>query len=589
MLHWFLVPLVVAILARGAFSPPAKLEFASLDDPEAVVPAALVAGSQLPSPAGLMRDLRTDTITAGGTPPMCPESPASPLRFLEADEPQALAPVITEAISIYSRRWRAASIVLRGSGFGSGDAARYALTGGRIMPDDPRVRLWRDDLILIEQNRPVRGGIASVRTAAGRGARRFVTYDYTQYAQPAGSRLGLPLSVAADTTGCVWVFGEFHTQQFAYFNPATETICVVGIPHASDPYFAWVAAGGPETTHTSALAETTLVDTHGRVWLAQGGWYLYSGAHQNRSRVISFDPRAPWDWRFRIFNIPGDNQQVTGLAWDARRGRIWYTANRTIDAPARIGNFDPERVSFHNKFNFSTSLEDQLCAPGEADDGACFREVPLPERNFGLGHLAVDATGGVWYTGFWGTCSQEEGCTELGRLDPETGSIDRYPLSKSIGRSATARLVGPGPWELRVLPNGDVVFNEFFDNQIVRLPAQRIGDPQCRVLDPETLTNPCLVEVTVPDADSESQVTHSIEVDAMGRIWYSLADADPAATESPWGGSLGYIDTDGRIVRLPSLRRFGIATPNGLTIDDRGDVWFGNFLARELGRLRRVR
>lgn len=566
MLGRFLAAAVLVVLGGGA---------AAAETGSAPVAAETVA--RLSSPGGLLRDLRVGAAATGET------------RAMDADVSAPGAPIVMEALSIYSRRWRAASIVLRGSGFGSRETAMYALAGGRILPDDPRVRLWRDDLILIEQDRPVRGGVAAVRTLAGRGRLRFAAWEYTQYPQPAGSCLGLPLSVAADATGCVWVFGEFHTQQFGYFNPAANALCVVGIPHASDPYFGWVDAGEPEARHTSALAETTLVDTRGRVWLAQGGWYLYCGPQQNRSRVISFDPRAAFDRRFRIFNLPGDNQQVVGLAWDEDRGRLWYTANRTVDSPARIGNFDPERVAFDNTFDFSTSLDDRLCAPDAPDDGACFREFPLPARVFGVGHLALDAGGGVWYAGYWGTGSEKEGCTELGRLDPDTGSIGRYPLSKPVGCSETARIVGPGPWEVRVLPNGDVVFNEFFDNQIVRLPAGRIGDPACMALEPETLVNPCLVELAVPETDSARQFTHSIEVDAEGRIWFSVADADPAASEPPWGGSLGYVAGDGRVVRLPSLRRFGVATPNGIAVDARGDVWFGNFLGRELGRLRRMR
>src|SRR4030095_4781779 len=131
-------------------------------------------------------------------------------------------------------------------------------------------------------------------------------------------------------------------------------------------------------------------------------------------RVVSYQPGAAQP--FRVYNVPGDRNEVTGLLWDQARGRIWFAEGCRIGGGAITG-CAPERVAPDDDFDFSASL-DHLVNP--ADPAAGYRRHVLPRRTVYPAHLAWDRRGGIWYTGFLGN--------RIGRLDPSSGAIVELPL-----------------------------------------------------------------------------------------------------------------------------------------------------------------
>ncbi len=413
-------------------------------------------------------------------------------------------------------------------------------------------------------------------------------YDWFDIPPTAGTN-ALPLAITTDALSRVWVNQEFHLD-FRMLDPVTGVVTALPIPKPPGlgPFATMLF--GDHRTQISGAGEDILVDPDGRVWLSEGGGMFYYGAFPNHSRVVRYDPDAqPGEERYRVYNVPGDYNEVWGLRFDPQRQRMWFTTN-AHDGPPPVGHaaklisFDPDKVRYDNRFDFSTPLEDLVCAQG-APDADCFHEYPLPNSNFAVGHMALDAAGQVWYTGFWG----RTGRNVIGRLDPVSGSVEEFPLPAPIGRQPPVPFVGSGPWQILIAPNGDVLFNEHFDNTLCRFRIERLGDPACTQLDAAG-RNPCIDELVVPDVDLAQQTLHSIALDARGNLWFTLGDPNnPDGT-----ASLGYVAADwSQIVRLPPLAVFpGTIAFSGMGIAiDRtsGDIWFAEFWGRRIGRLRRLR
>lgn len=332
-------------------------------------------------------------------------------------------------------------------------------------------------------------------------------------------------------------------------------------------------------TQTSTLGEDIIVDPQGRVWFSQGGGYLYQGIHPNHSRIVSFDPEGVPGQKYRVYNIPGNWNEVMGLAWDSVRGRLWFTEGGLVTGN-KLVSFNPERVPYDNNFDFSQPLDHLICAPGAPDDD-CFHVYTLPSGQLQPAHVIVDGSGFVWYTGYWSN--------SLGRLDPNSGEVDIYPLPDAIGQSDPVIFVGSGPWQILLSPdNGDIVFNEFFDSTIDRFRITRIGDPACLSLNAEG-RNPCIDELVVPNADLVNEQVHSIAYDSDGNLWFTQHGPDEAGTNV----SVGFVTADWEnVVRLPPLSLFqgeGGAASAGIAINhSSGEIWFAEFFRQRIGRLRKV-
>jgi streptogramin lyase len=473
---------------------------------------------------------------------------------------------------------------LKGGDFGdpgpeSALLVRTGETRFRLPSTSSWIRLWEDDRIVVEVPQNAHSG--RLRVATPHGISEPVRVDVFKYdwfdIPPTQGTNAMPLAITLDELHRVWVNQEFHLE-FQVLDPAVGEVRGLPIPKPPDPGSFATTLFGDHRTQTSTLGEDIMVDPRGRVWFTQGGGHLYSGAHPNHSRIVCFDPGALPGERFCVYNMPGDWNEVIGVTWDPHRQRIWFT-NAGMDIGAKIVSFDPEAIPYDNHFDFSRPLRHQVCKPGEPDD-SCYHVYPLLNEHSYPAHLVIDAQGYVWYTGYWGDA--------MGRLSPETGEVEEFPLPEPIGQAPPVPFVGCGPWQIVIADNGDIVFNEFFDNTLDRFDILRVGDPECLELD-STGQNPCIQELVVPEADLVNEQLHSIAFDDERKLWFTQHGPD-----EPGGRvSLGFVTADWRhIVRLPPLSLFpgeGGAAAAGIAIDPAtGDIWFSEFHRKRIGRLRKV-
>ncbi len=317
------------------------------------------------------------------------------------------------------------------------------------------------------------GSHAAVRGPSQLSLAGRVLYEHYEAPRVAddGTQIGggLPLSIALDDEGNAWVLGEFHTElQLVSVSDSALATRHIRIPlHPKARPFT-DRHGAP--TQNSMLGESVIVDGGGRVWLSEGGGYLVREG-KNHSRVVSYDPRSG---TFRAYNLPGNRNEAMGLLWDEPRGLIWVAESGMFAARGELPSdaapeagallaFDPETLPHDNEFLWDRRLDEMLCAkPGPSPKG-CFARYALPDGASAPSQLVGDASGAIWFTLFWGAA--------IGRLDPTTGEVFIYPLAAGIGTDPRAKIVGPGPWDIAISPDGEyLVWSEFFDRTISRLP-----------------------------------------------------------------------------------------------------------------------
>ena len=475
-------------------------------------------------------------------------------------------------------------MTLEGSGFGSPGPGHGLLfsTGDselRIRSLSPHILLWQEDRIVVDIVPAFPSGRARVRTPRGDSDEAAIEiYDYTWFdIPPTEGTNASPLSVAFDPAHGLWINQEFHLE-FQHLDPIVGVVVGLEIPQPPDPGPFASTIFADHRTQTSVLGEDVVVDPSGKVWFSQGGGYLYSGEHPNHSRIVRLDPDADPEVAFRVYNIPGDWNEVIGLAWDEPRGRMWFTEGGLVSG-AKVGSFDPEGMEWDNHFDFSVSLDHLVCPPGEVRDD-CYQIFELPNPTAQPAHLLVHSDGSIWQTSFWGNA--------IGRLVPEMGEITVYPLPVAIGESDPVPIVGSGPWQILEEPGGDVVFNEFFDCTLGRFDVDRVGDPACEILG-EDGRNECIEELVVSSMDSSHEQIHSIARDADGNLWFTQHADDAIETDT----SVGYVTPDwAHVIRLPPFADFpgeGGPASTGIAIDEAtGDIWFAEFWRQRIGRLRRV-
>jgi len=499
----------------------------------------------------------------------------------------------TSARSSYGEPWVSSPIIgaftgkpaeLKGGDFGAPgpESALLVRTGQtqlRLPSTSSWIRVWEDDRIVVDVPQTAQSGWLRVLTPDGvSGPVRVDVFEYDWFdIPPTQGTNALPLAITVDQLHRVWVNQEFHLE-FQVLDPGVGEVRGLPIPKPPDPGPFATTLFGDRRTQTSTLGEDIMVDPRGRIWFTQGGGHLYSGIHPNHSRIVCFDPAAPPGERYRVYNVPGDWNEVVGVTWDPYRERIWFT-NAGMETGAHVVSFDPEAIPYNNHFDFSRSLWHQVCQPGDPDD-SCYHVYPLPEERSYPAHLVVDDDGHVWYTLYWGNA--------IGWLDPETGEIQTFPLPEPIGQGAPVPFVGCGPWQIVIAENGDVIFNEFFDNTLDRFDILRLGNPECLELD-STGRNPCIDERVVPDADQVNETVHSIAFDPEGNLWFT----QHGAQEHDEYVSVGFVTADQRhIIRLPPMSMFpgdGAASGAGIAVDaETGDIWFSEFYRKRIGRLRMV-
>jgi streptogramin lyase len=443
------------------------------------------------------------------------------------------------------------AVSLTGTGFGAPGAGSFVLVRGvagttfvslLVPSQDPSVVVWDDEYVVVKVQPDLLRVHVGVQTPDRRSA--LVPADHYDFASfDTSVALGqhtAPHHIALDAQGRVWINSEFHIG-VAYFDPTAGIVQPAFWPRLPVPAFK-TCLGSCVATTLSGGGEDATTDSKGRVWLPEGGGGDISP--RNHSRIIGYDPQHQ---QVLVFNLPGDQNGLTGIAWDATRNRLWFT--QTALSGVRDGiltSFDPDNPAIPREtfawdfatlpactggvcsdnpgrscstfrdcmvgtFDFTTAatcssgscsnapyhacqsvddcvLADSICPPAVSDDSACYHDYP--SGDFQPAHLVVNPRdGSVWWANYFLG-------SDLARLDPSTGQVTRYPLApppfspaqltvNNIGElvSALVRLVN-WPWDIAVTTNGDIVATEYSSNRIARFRGSRAADPACNQLAP---------------------------------------------------------------------------------------------------------
>jgi streptogramin lyase len=413
-----------------------------------------------------------------------------------------------------------------------------------------------------------------------------LVYESCSAEQTGGA--GLPLAIDLDSNGDAWVLGEFHTalQHIVNTDPCPQSTAIT-IPINGNLF-----RYDDGATSMSVLGESVVWDSNDQiVWFSQGGANLEdTGA--NHSRVGSYHPGTT---TFKMYNLPGNRNEAQGLYWDQARNWVWvaeaglYSDLSAIVPPdtahqATIIAFDPDTAAWNNLQSTATwaALDTELCTGAETPtaDG-CFKRYELPTDGwgenvpetgaFGTAHLVADASGFVWFTNFWGN--------SIGRLDPATEAVIICPQPAHIGTQGPAAIVGSGPWEIKISPDGKyVVWTEFFDSTISRMLISNADNVGCQSLDGHG-DNPCVEEMLVP-LDLSIENIHSIAYDTNGDLWFGTGMSYGTAHGVVYS-TLGFVHSDWSGVTLlyptdftPNFNPNGDVSYSGIAIDQAtGEIW----------------
>ena len=550
------------------------------------------------------------------------------------------------------------ALSIMGSGFGTpgnGSSVKviYRITTSQkqqtFNSTSGAIRLWNDTRIILTFNRSWFVISASVTTPAGKSA-QIPTDVYELNSYPTNSPY--PLAMTIDAANRVFIDPEYHLDLEAY-TPQSNVVAGLNYPVSPRPgVFDNPLDGVPGQvsfpSQTSNAGEDVIVDPSGNAWFTEGGAPTTPTTLSvaNHSRIVSYDPSTQ---AFGVYNIPGDDNQVMGVAWDRGRQRLWFSEQAravncgvfgcTVALPPRLTSFDPTQIPTNNSFTFPTTgltcnggssttvgscsnvparpcvtvndcvLVDQVCPEDSGSDSTCYHEYALPStpRSGGAAHMVVDSSGTVWFTAY-------NGGNYIGRLDPSTGNVSVYPLPKPNQPSCFAS----GPWQIAVANDGNIVFTEYFDNEVGRFLVANVGNPACLALDSNG-QNPCMQTLTIPGAVLQcnvclcttncpscpgAQSVHSLAVDGVGNVWFTQGGpaSDPTTTTS-----IGYIRADwSGIVLLPSMSLDPIGSTShgdcgvplgafvsfngaGISVNpNTGDIWFVNYCRGQLDYLHKM-
>ncbi len=597
---------------------------------------------------------------------------------LTVAEASASAPVITAPVVGSISPGTGVSITVAGSGFLGGYFPQIVFTGSLSLTvtlvdpnnPDPRIRKWTDDQILVDQL-PDAALTAQVKVnhTGGTSATANLSYLYDWTSVPAGDYNGSPLALGIGRQPTLWINQEFHNK-FRKLDLVTGTVSDLPLS-GTQPVFE-STYGDPPVEYASVVSasgEDVQVDANGRAWFTESGagpgW---PSAIANHSRIVRYDPATPTAPPM-VYNLPGDDNQVNGLALDSPR--VWYaTSARFTDPlyppviPARLYSFNPYEgdvgespgIQSSYDFGFPTGnlsctqvpvqggqpagscspagiafkqcltpadcvLAEQICPVGATGctqtgvEASYFHEYSLSSPSpasfpASIGHLLVEGPSNsrtLWYTVF----SSWPPTARLGRLDlTQAGLPKEYPLAtvpplegctlSSSDIRCTAIFFGAAPWQLAKSPTGDIVLSEHFTNRLGRFDVTRVGDSACEGI--PSGFNPCIQEAVVPAADLTNNYLHSIAYDPGNNLWFTMSYG-----HNDTRSTVGFLKPDwNTFVMLPALSAFsfpsqapgsgpcnaplgenlGVMATGIVTDPVLGDLWFGDYCRKRVGRLR---
>ncbi|MGO9876796.1 MAG: hypothetical protein ACLPVY_23725 [Acidimicrobiia bacterium] len=441
----------------------------------------------------------------------------------------------------------------------------------------------------------VAGGGASVPTwTTTPWENAFTARTYNDSVRPS---TGDPLDVTFDSTGDIWQVGEF-SQAIAHVHNGTLTDSVSPVGQAlhrtagADAPLAHAGAAiaqvqdGSLTKHDSSIVRTPnsapripgplrpyairmfgidsptstsvlgerVIDTGSAVWYTQGGELFYDGIHPNHSTLIKVDYRGhdnPTDDPVCAIDVPGDNNQVIGIAYDPTTNRVWFTESHAGHGSALDWFVDNGSIPCDNHLNYSNPSDVAAVSAANhctvATETGCIHQIDLPTTAGLAGHITIDTFSGyAWFVDFTGR--------ELDRYPLKGGAVQSFPLPKSVSSS----LFNGFPWEIQADANA-VYLNEYSDNTLLRFD-KTIANPTTRCATLTDGKNPCISELFLPMAGPDTNA-HSIAL-VGNKLWFTIANESNGPTD-PNGSTFGYIDTTSWAAGTPTGTYFDNLTTLG--------------------------
>lgn len=362
---------------------------------------------------------------------------------------------------------------------------------------------------------------------------------------------GHPLDVTFDNTGAIWGIGEFGLQTTRTDGGALSRhnlpIKVYLKGDSDDPnddpdIWDWTkpfsSAFFPHASG-SDLAES-IISAGPNVWAAYGGEQDHTEA-DNHSILARYPTDDPHNfWKACAVPLPGDNNEVIGLAYDSNRDRVWFAESEgdhrqgsgkytTIGwvkasglgsrcqneldfggrpAPVTDAENDAMRASAQQTVN---SL--QCTASQESDPAAnCVHIIGGTGIPSGGTHLEYDASSDALWMTNW--CDRK-----LRKYSIGSGTWATFNPPPPVDGSGTICPKGVA-WQIAA-NSTHIFFNEYEGNRVLRF-AKSSGEWS-------------IIEIPVPQWYLQ---VHSITLSG-NRLWFTVSDEDYNSNTK-----IGYIELD---------------------------------------------
>jgi hypothetical protein len=361
---------------------------------------------------------------------------------------------------------------------------------------------------------------------------------------------GQPLDITLDTAGNIWDIGEFGSAVASvqggaltqFTSPLLKTWnATAGVYQPVQPY-ASTLFGGDASTSISILGER-VIDTGSAIYYTQGGDLLYNGTHPNHSRLIRFDrtgtddPTTADDDRLCAVHVPGDKNEVIGVAYDNATNKVWFTESRP-NGNAVLDWFVDGTVPCNNNLDYSNQSAVDAAAAAEhctSDSQTnCIHEIDLPASAGRAGHLTIDHVGNaVWIVDYSGKVLDRFPLNATA-----ASALQSFPLPAAIEPQNGFISFGGFPWQIRT-DSKAVYLNEYGDNTLVRFD-KTVANPATACASLVNGKNPCMSEIYLPMVAGDVN-SHSIAL-VNGKLWFTISNENGAPASST-ESSFGYVDT----------------------------------------------
>lgn len=246
------------------------------------------------------------------------------------------------ALAITDPTFNAVSVT--GTGFGApGAASSVTLAVGgttTVVPStDREVLSWTEGQIVVKAlptAHPATIAVTAGGTTTAPVTIQYYVHDWFETDVPLDPGAnGSPLGIAVDKKSRLWLTEEFRLYYLKMIDLRTGILTRYATPFPADGQNVFCAQGG------ATSGEDVIVDKKGRVWTTENGNVFCASNQPNHSRILMFEPRLPPSaTNPRVFNVPGNNNDVVGTVYDQHRRHLWFMESRGALASG-LGSFDP--------------------------------------------------------------------------------------------------------------------------------------------------------------------------------------------------------------------------------------------------------